>query len=65
MTIFHCVNGLQVGSSLQACKLTELDYSAAFLGVLCVFDCNAGTDVGAVYGHHQAAVARISQVRQP
>lgn len=58
----HACPSAQVGpGGPSACKLAELDHSAAYLGVVSVFVCDAATDVAQTYSAHQDTIARVSE----
>jgi hypothetical protein len=52
---------LQVSSDLEVCKLAELDYSSAYLGVIGIFDCGEAPDIQATYAQYQSAITRVTQ----
>jgi hypothetical protein len=54
-------SSVQVGSTVEVCKLTDLVYTNAFLALIGIFGCDVTTDVEAAYERYQAAIVRATQ----
>jgi hypothetical protein len=53
--------GLQVGKKIEISKLSELDYSCAFLAAISIFACNETDEIDAIYQQHLAAMTAITE----